>query len=155
MVWLIKNTPFLVRFVLGIVRRVLMLSPMVYIYEAVSIPFANNELMLSRAMKEMRIRSLHQAFGQGVDGLYSDATLLFRDWGFSIPEVVRSVRIWHGESDPIVDVDFGRQLSRALPNSTCVFSPNDGHHLLYIHWKDILEQVKEDSSLNASRPPIH
>lgn len=141
-----RRAPALVRLLFRIGRLVLVSPTVVYMYRTFNRPFATDRgVMGDPEMKDMRIRSLREAFRQGIDGIYVDAILVLQDWGFSLVEIKSPVRIWHGESDAIVDVAFGRQLYRELPCSVSTFDPKSGHHMIYVHWREILENVKEDS----------
>ena len=129
---------------LQIAGGVILSPPITFLYRSFNRPFARDgETMLTPAMKDMRITSLSEAFRQGAEGLYDDAVLVLHDWGFSLSEVTHHVRLWHGEADTVVDVAFGRQLENELPNCDAVFHRNAGHHLLYIHWREILATVKD------------
>jgi pimeloyl-ACP methyl ester carboxylesterase len=105
---------------------------------------ADRDVMADQAMKDMRIQSMLEAFRQGPEGLCEDITLLRRPWGFDIGAISMPIRIWHGELDKIVDISFGRELGRILPNSTCEFREGLGHNMIFSHWQEILSSTKED-----------
>jgi pimeloyl-ACP methyl ester carboxylesterase len=119
------------------------------------LPAADREVMADPAMREMRIASLREAFRQGEEGMYEDAILFMRDWGFDLSKVKQQVRIWHGDSDTIVNFAFGQELARRLPRSISAFESGAGHYLLFGHWREILETIMADSGakgkLAASR----
>lgn len=144
---LFRSESRLLRLLFSMGRTVLTSQVVCYLYQNFTTPFTSDrEAMISPAMKAMRIRSLREAFRQGIDGIYQDASVVLRpDWGFSVSEIVSPVRIWHGESDAIVGVEFGKELSALLSNSVLMLYPKPGHHLLYILWREIFEKIKEDS----------
>jgi pimeloyl-ACP methyl ester carboxylesterase len=105
---------------------------------------ADRDVMADPAMKDMRILSLLEAIEQGPEGLCEDICLLRRPWGFDPSTIMLPVRIWHGELDKIIDVSFGRELARLLPNSVAEFRDGLGHNMLFSHWREILAGVKDD-----------
>lgn len=104
----------------------------------------DRDVMADPAMMNMRILSLLEALRQGPEGLCEDIVLLRRPWGFDPGTITLPVRIWHGELDKIVDVSFGRELARLLPNSVAEFRDGLGHNMLFCHWREILAGVKND-----------
>jgi pimeloyl-ACP methyl ester carboxylesterase len=110
------------------------------------LPDADRRVLGDAAMHAMRVSSLQEAFAQAEVGIYQDAVLLARGWGFDLGLINTPVRIWHGEADTIVNVGFGRQLCAAMPHSTSVFTADAGHYLMYTHWQQILEAIVEDSA---------
>lgn len=149
---LLQKAPQVARLSMLLARPVLTSAPVAYLYRNFNRPFARDRgPMTTHPMKDMRIRSLREAFRQGIDGIYEDAIVVLRDWGFLPIDVTTPVRLWHGESDAVVGVAFGKQLSTVLPNCTASFHEKCGHHLLYIQWREILEKIKSDS-LNLIEP---
>jgi pimeloyl-ACP methyl ester carboxylesterase len=108
------------------------------------LPEADRAVMADPAMKEMRIVSLLESFRQGSEGIYEDVALLRRPWGFDVEAIQLPVRVWHGELDNIVDVSFGRELARRMPNSVAEFRPELGHNMLFSHWQEILSGIQDD-----------
>ncbi|WP_244317234.1 alpha/beta fold hydrolase [Micromonospora terminaliae] len=109
------------------------------------LPAADQQVLGDGAMHAMRVSSLQEAFCQAEVGIYHDALLLARDWGFDPAAISTPVRIWHGESDTIVNVEFGRRLATAIRHSRSSFTADAGHYLMFTHWRQILEAVVEDS----------
>lgn len=110
------------------------------------LPEADRRVLGDAAMHAMRVSSLQEAFSQAEIGIYQDAVLLARAWGFDLGRIATPLRIWHGEADTIVNVGFGRQLAAAMRHSTSVLIADAGHYLLYTHWQQILEAIVEDSA---------
>lgn len=113
------------------------------------LPAADREVMADPAMKRMRMTSLVESFRQGAEGLYEDAILLRRPWGFELESIRTPIRIWHGEDDNIVPIHFGRELARKLPGSRHEFHPGLGHNMLFSHWSEILEMIREDGGARS------
>jgi len=116
----------------------------------IGLPEADRQVLGDAAMRAMRLSSLREAFSQAEVGIYQDAVLLTRAWGFDLGLITTPLRIWHGEADTIVNVGFGRQLSTAVRHSTSVFVADAGHYLMYTHWREILEKIVEDSTSPVS-----
>jgi pimeloyl-ACP methyl ester carboxylesterase len=119
----------------------------------VGLPEADREVLGNAAMHAMRVSSLQEAFCQAEVGIYHDAVLLAREWGFDPGSIATPVRIWHGEADTIVNVGFGRQLSTVVRHSRSTFTTDAGHYLMFTHWRQILEAVVEDSRRGAPAVP--
>jgi pimeloyl-ACP methyl ester carboxylesterase len=109
------------------------------------LPEADRQAMADPAMREMRIVSMLEAFRQGPEGLCEDIALLRRAWGFDVEAIEMPVRVIHGERDNIVDVSFGRELVRRIPNCLPDFRPELGHNMLLSHWREILSAAKDDA----------
>ena len=86
----------------------------------------------------MMIANADELYRQGGRGLYDEALIMARPWGFPIAGVQSPVRLWHGELDTAVPVAMGRFLARTLPNVDATFLPAEAHHLLYDRWREIL-----------------
>jgi pimeloyl-ACP methyl ester carboxylesterase len=79
-----------------------------------------------------------ELFRNGGRGLYDEALVLARRWGFRLEDLRVPVYIWHGELDHTVPPSMGRYLARSIPGSRAKFYPGEGHHLLYARWSEIL-----------------
>ncbi len=73
-----------------------------------------------------------EAFSSGVAGVYLEAGLLKRSWGFDLQDISAEVHLWHGEQDDNVLVSVGRYVADAIPNCRANFIDNEGH-LTLIH----------------------
>ena len=108
------------------------------------LPPADQAVLAEPAMHQMRVRSLQEAFHQGEEGIFSDAVLMVRDWGFDLAALTQPVRLWHGLDDTIVHPGFSRWMAERLPNRQASFVPGAGHYLLYTHWTEILRAAVDD-----------
>lgn len=114
-----------------------------------ALPGADRAVLADVAIKEMRNVSMLEALRQGSEGLYEDVVLLRRNWGFNLSDISVPISLWHGESDNIVAVNFGRELARRLPESaTFNFYPNLGHYMIFSHWENILRSITEAVDVN-------
>jgi pimeloyl-ACP methyl ester carboxylesterase len=113
---------------------------------------ADRDAMADPALKDMRILSLLEAVRQGPEGLCEDIVLLRRSWGFAIEEIKFPIRVWHGDLDKIVDISFGRELLRLIPDSRAEFRSGIGHNVLFSHWRQIISITWADGFSNMERP---
>ena len=89
-------------------------------------------------IRQMMIANADELYRQGGRGLYDEALIMARPWGFPIEGVQTPVSMWYGELDNAVPVAMGRYLANALPNADATFYPTEGHHLVYERWREIL-----------------
>jgi pimeloyl-ACP methyl ester carboxylesterase len=105
---------------------------------------SDRDVMRDPRIREMRVNSMLEALRQGEEGIYEDAMLLVRAWKIDLRSIKFPIRIWHGESDRIIDMAFGCELRRQLPNAITTFLPGLGHYMIFSHWGDILKAIQED-----------
>ena len=75
-------------------------------------------------------------------GVFADAEIYPRDWGFTPEEVRTPVRLWHGKSDTSFPWPLIAALAARLPNCETRFIENEGHYSLPIaHRRAILEDL--------------
>ena len=95
----------------------------------------------------MMIANADELYRQGGRGLYDEALIMARPWGFPIEGVQTPVSLWYGELDNTVPVAMGRYLANALPNADATFYPTEGHHLVYDRWREILARFARVSQV--------
>jgi CDP-diacylglycerol--glycerol-3-phosphate 3-phosphatidyltransferase len=117
------------------------------------LPDADRAVLAHPGTHEMRVRSLREAFRQGEEGIYEDAVVFTRAWGFDPSAIMQPTGIWHGEADTIVNAGFGRQLAALIGCSRAAFVPGAGHYLLFTHWEEILRGVADDHRLAGPPRP--
>ena len=104
------------------------------------------------ALRAIMIGNATELYRQGGRGLYDEALVMARPWGFTLEAVTTPVRIWHGEDDTAVPIGMGRHLARVIPGSRANFYPGEGHHLVYDRWREIMDALAtEMRALGASR----
>jgi pimeloyl-ACP methyl ester carboxylesterase len=79
-----------------------------------------------------------ELYRHGGRGMYEEALVLARRWGFSPRDIRVPVHIWHGAADDTVPVSMATYLARAIPDARVRIVPGAGHHLLYRQWPEIL-----------------
>ncbi len=104
-------------------------------------PAADEELMDLLEVREHCIASEQEGFRPGLEGFAWDARLLTRPWGFRLEEVRTRVLLWHGTADNMTPFPMARFMATRLPNCKPNFCKNEGHLLIFPHWKEILAQI--------------
>jgi pimeloyl-ACP methyl ester carboxylesterase len=83
-----------------------------------------------------------ELYRHGGRGVYEEALVLARRWGFSPADLRVPVHIWHGEMDRTVPLRMAHYLARSIPGANATFYPDDGHLLLYHRWPEILAALR-------------
>jgi pimeloyl-ACP methyl ester carboxylesterase len=99
---------------------------------------ADQSVLSQPGVRRQMIANSAELYRQGGRGLYDEALVQARPWGFDPHQIGVPVHIWHGELDDVVPVAMARHMARALPASHARFLPEEGHHLLYRRWPEIL-----------------
>jgi pimeloyl-ACP methyl ester carboxylesterase len=104
-------------------------------------------------LRAVMIANAAEMYRQGGRGVYDEAIIMVRPWGFPLEPIRAPVRIWHGELDSSVPVGMGRYLAQRLGHCQASFYPGEGHHLVYDRWQEILGEV---AALSRERlpPPV-
>jgi pimeloyl-ACP methyl ester carboxylesterase len=89
------------------------------------------------AFRRMQIDSRCEAYRQGVAGVYREAMLYLRPWGFDPADVRVPVQLWHGEEDETLAPPMGRHLAETL-GCDATFLQGEGHMVCLTHWEEIL-----------------
>ncbi|MEA2621324.1 MAG: hypothetical protein QOH61_234 [Chloroflexota bacterium] len=111
---------------------------------------ADQQILADPRLRAVMIANATELHRQGGKGLYDEALIMARRWGFPLESVSVPVRVWHGEADVTVPAEMGRYLARVLPDCQATFYPGEGHHLLYDRWREILATLRRDAT--RSRP---
>lgn len=107
---------------------------------------ADQQILRNPAMRAVMIQNATELHRQGGKGLYDEALVMARPWGFPLDQVQVPTRVWHGEADVTVPADMGRYLASVLPECSATFYPGEGHHLLYDRWTEILAVLGRDAA---------
>jgi pimeloyl-ACP methyl ester carboxylesterase len=113
---------------------------------------ADREILGDPNLRAVMIANTLEMCRQGHGGLYDEALIMARPWGFPIEGVGVPVRIWHGEVDTSVPVGMGHYLAAAMPRVRASFYPGEGHHLVYDRWRDILGEIATAARGFVERP---
>lgn len=99
---------------------------------------ADQEALSEPALRNRMIANSVELYRQGGRGMYDEALILARPWGFDPSEIRVRVDIWHGVLDRTVPTAMSTHLAELIPGAHLRLFPNEGHHLLYRCWPDIL-----------------
>jgi pimeloyl-ACP methyl ester carboxylesterase len=102
----------------------------------------DREAMEHPDIRGRMIANSAELYRQGGRGMYDEALVLARRWGFDPAQVRVPVHIWHGRRDTTVPVAMAEHLSRTIPNARMRWYEDEGHHLLYRHWPAILDALR-------------
>jgi pimeloyl-ACP methyl ester carboxylesterase len=103
---------------------------------------ADQEVLTDPALRGRMIANSTELYRQGGRGMYDEALILARPWGFDLFAVTAPVHIWQGEQDPTVPPPMSSYLARAIPGARTHLFPDEGHHLLYSRWSEILAALE-------------
>ena len=99
---------------------------------------ADQEVLTDPALRGRMIANSAELYRQGGRGMYDEALVLARPWGFDLGALTIPVHIWQGEQDGTVPIEMAHYLLRAIPDARSHMFPDEGHHLLYSRWPEIL-----------------
>jgi pimeloyl-ACP methyl ester carboxylesterase len=139
-----KSAPWAIRLAMWRWARQQRSDPEKRLEEAIeSMIEADQQILADPRMRAVMIANTAEMQRQGNRGLYDEALVMARRWGFPLDGVKVPVHLWHGESDITVPADMGRYLVRVLPRCDATFYPGEGHHLVYDRWAEILTTVRD------------
>jgi pimeloyl-ACP methyl ester carboxylesterase len=103
---------------------------------------ADREVLTQPQLRGRMIASSAELYRHGGRGMYDEALVLARKWGFGLDELRVPVHIWHGLRDATVPPAMGEYLSRMIPGAQATLYADDGHHLIYRIWPEILATLR-------------
>lgn len=103
---------------------------------------ADQDVLMHPEVRGRMIANSAELYRHGGRGLYDEALVLARRWGFNLDDLHVPVHIWHGSLDRTVAPAMAEYMARVIPNCRTTFYPDEGHHLLYRRWSDILEALR-------------
>jgi pimeloyl-ACP methyl ester carboxylesterase len=115
---------------------------------------ADRAVLEDPRLRAVMLANTEEIHRQGGRGLYDEALIMARPWGFPLEGLPIAVRIWHGEEDNTVPVGMGRHLAHVIPGSRATFYPGEGHHLVYDRWAEILTELRIHA-VRSWRVPLH
>lgn len=80
--------------------------------------------------REIFIKSIQEAYRQGVGGAYQDMVLISRPWKLNINQIKSPIYLWHGEADTLVPVSPAREFALQLKNCQSEILADAGHMLM-------------------------
>jgi pimeloyl-ACP methyl ester carboxylesterase len=99
---------------------------------------ADQEVLSEPQLRSRMIANSRELYRQGGRGMYDEALILARPWGFDPTEIRVPVEIWHGARDEVVPFGMSAHLAESIPGAQLKVFPDEGHHLLYRAWPEIL-----------------
>lgn len=134
-----RRAPWMIRLALWHWGRPQRRDPARYFEQSVAeMCAADQEVLADPSLRALMIANSAELYRQGGRGLYDEALAIARRWGFRPAEIRTPVQLWHGERDDTVPVSMARYLARSIPNCRATLYPDEGHHLLYRRWPEIL-----------------
>ena len=103
---------------------------------------ADQAVLAEPELRGRMIANSAELYRQGGRGMYDEALVLARPWGFELTDLRTSIDIWHGVRDEVVPLPMANHLTEAIPNARLRLFPEEGHHLLYTHWPKILAALE-------------
>ncbi len=99
---------------------------------------ADRDILADPRLRSLMIENSAEVYRHGGRGMYDEGLVLARPWGFRPEDIHVPVLLWHGEADTTVPPGMGHHLARTIPECRATFYPNEGHHMLYARWQEIL-----------------
>jgi pimeloyl-ACP methyl ester carboxylesterase len=99
---------------------------------------ADQAILSEPELRDRMIANSAELYRQGGRGMYDEALVLARPWGFQVSEVRVPVFVWHGALDETVPLAMADYLASELPAAHVNVHSEEGHHLLYRRWPEIL-----------------
>jgi pimeloyl-ACP methyl ester carboxylesterase len=73
-----------------------------------------------------------------VDGVFADATIYAKPWGFRPEEIRLPVAFWHGRDDANFHYSMAEELAARIPGATLRIVEHEGHYSLPINQADAI-----------------
>jgi pimeloyl-ACP methyl ester carboxylesterase len=102
---------------------------------------ADQAVLAEPDLRNRMIANSAELYRQGGRGMYDEALVLSKPWGFNPAELRVPVSIWQGGRDETVPTAMAEHLAEVIPGATMRMYPDEGHHLLYRYWPDILADL--------------
>ena len=99
---------------------------------------ADQEVLTEPQLRSRMIANSTELYRQGGRGMYDEALVLARPWGFDVGALRVPVHIWQGALDETVPAAMATHLAESIPGARLRMFPEEGHHLLYRYWPEIL-----------------
>ena len=103
-------------------------------------------------VRAMMLANTDEMYRQGNRGVYDEALIISRAWGFALEEIQVPVVLWHGHDDPTVPVGMGRFLAAQVPTCRPRFYAGEGHQLFVERWEEILSALVDRSDADLVGP---
>jgi pimeloyl-ACP methyl ester carboxylesterase len=133
------RAPWMIRLAMWSWGRPQRRDPVRFFEESLGDMCAADQAVLSEpGLRQQMIENSSELYRQGGRGVYDEALVLARRWGFAPRDIGVPVHIWHGEQDEVVPVAMARYMASEIATARSSIYPSEGHHLLYRRWPQIL-----------------
>lgn len=133
------RTPWVVRFAMWQWGRSQRKDAARFFDESVAEMCAADQAVLAEPeLRDRMIANSSELYRQGGRGMYDEALILARPWGFELADVKVPTHVWYGAQDGTVPEGMTDHLAREIPGAQVHRYADEGHHLLYSHWSKIL-----------------
>lgn len=106
-------------------------------------PELDRETLANPRLRASIVTGLRDSVRHGEAENAHEVALTAGDWGFEPACINLPVKLWHGALDPLVAPAGANTLAGILPQAEVTFIPQAGHYLLYTHWQEILQDVRQ------------
>jgi pimeloyl-ACP methyl ester carboxylesterase len=101
-------------------------------------PAADRVLLDQPEIRAMLKASYAESARQGIRGFAWEVRLVSRSWGFRLEDISIPIQLWHGEKDTSTPLAMALHMAKAIPNCQVTLFPDEGHFVLFTHWREIL-----------------
>jgi pimeloyl-ACP methyl ester carboxylesterase len=101
----------------------------------------DQELLKRDSLREIMLADMDEAIRQGYEAGQQELNLIAQPWGFSLEEIHTPATVIHGQEDAIIPPAMGRSLAAKLPHSTLIEREEEGHFLLFEHWRAVVRMA--------------
>lgn len=135
-------TPALLRPIVAGLRTVVLRDPSFVVQQmALQASPPDQRILEEIAVRRVLINELSEVYRQGAAGYVRELTVHASPWGFAPAQIHMHTYLWQGEQDPTVPAEMGRYLAGEIPDCDATFLPDQGHYLVFPHWKEILVTI--------------
>jgi pimeloyl-ACP methyl ester carboxylesterase len=103
---------------------------------------ADQRILRMDDLRRVMLADMTESIRNGVGAAEHEVRLLSRDWGFDLNAIRTPVTIVHGDSDLIAPLTMATILTERLPNSRLIIRREEGHFLLFRHWRAIIRMAQ-------------
>ncbi len=138
LLWCQRTFPWLLRFGFrlgGPVVRHLVPDALLRLFTRI-LPAPDRAALADRRTFAAIFGGMRRGWAGGRDGVYDDAILYTRPWGFDPAQIRAPLAVWHGEMDANFHPDLARTLAGGIPGAELHIVPGEGHYSLPVRRAD-------------------
>lgn len=106
-------------------------------------PKVDLEILSEPGFQSMLEKAWKENLRRDCRGYVQDIEILMKEWDFQLSDNQKEVYLWQGEGDVNTPAAWARYMAGELPHCVAVFLPDEAHFALFMHWRDILQQLTE------------